>query len=78
MNNKIIKDKTRQTLKSLFQRINSLLGDDTSNFLLCSVHGKDYKPDICSTTDHWIQKSIKRIFNSGLFGAVRAAKKSKL
>ena len=30
-------------------------------------------------TDHWIQKSIKWIFNSGLFWAVRAVeKKSKL
>ena len=26
-----------------------------------------------STTDHWIQESIKRIFKSGLFGAVGAA-----
>ena len=26
-----------------------------------------------STTDHWIQESIKQIFNSGLFWAVRAA-----
>ena len=29
------------------------------------------------TTDHWIQKSIKWIFNSGLFWAVRAAEKKK-
>ena len=28
-----------------------------------------------STTDHWIQESIKWIFNSGLFWAVRAAEK---
>ena len=28
-----------------------------------------------STTDHWIQKSIKQIFNSGLFWAVGAAEK---
>ena len=28
-----------------------------------------------STTDHWIQKSIKRIFSSGLFWAVGAAEK---
>ena len=28
-----------------------------------------------STTDHWIQESIKRIFNSGLFWAVRAGEK---
>ena len=26
-----------------------------------------------STTDHWIQESIKQIFNSGLFWAVEAA-----
>ena len=33
-----------------------------------------------STTDHWIQESMKGIFNSGLFWAVEAAerKKSKL
>ena len=28
-----------------------------------------------STTDHWTQESIKRIFNSGLFWAVGAAEK---
>ena len=28
-----------------------------------------------STTDHWIQESIKQIFNSGLFWAVGAAEK---
>ena len=28
-----------------------------------------------NTTDHWIQESIKRIFNSGLFRAVGAAEK---
>jgi hypothetical protein len=28
-----------------------------------------------STRDHWIQESIKRIFNSGLFWAVGAAEK---
>ena len=28
-----------------------------------------------STTDHWIQESIKRIINSGLFWAVGAAEK---
>ena len=28
-----------------------------------------------STTDHWIQESIKRIINSGLFWVVRAAEK---
>jgi hypothetical protein len=27
------------------------------------------------TTDHWIQESIKRLFNSGLFWPVRAAEK---
>ena len=26
-----------------------------------------------SIRDHWIQESLKRIFNSGLFGAVGAA-----
>ena len=30
-----------------------------------------------STTDHWIQESIKRIINSGLFWAVGAAEKKK-
>ena len=29
-----------------------------------------------STTDHWIQESIKRIINSGLFWAVGAEKKT--
>ena len=29
------------------------------------------------TTDYWIQESIKRIFNSGLFWAVGAAEKKK-
>ena len=33
-------------------------------------------PDNYSTTDHWIQESIKRIFNSRLFWAVGAAKKN--
>ena len=28
-----------------------------------------------STRDHWIQESLKWIFNSGLFWAVRAAEK---
>ena len=31
-----------------------------------------------STIDHWIQKSIKQIFNSELFWAVRAAEKKKI
>ena len=30
-----------------------------------------------STTDHWIQEYIKRIFNSGLFWAVGAAERKK-
>ena len=30
-----------------------------------------------STRDHWTQESIKRIFNSELFWAVRAAEKKK-
>ena len=30
-----------------------------------------------STTDHWIQESIKRIFSSGLFWAVGAAEKKR-
>ena len=30
-----------------------------------------------STRGHWIQESIKGIFNSRLFGAVRAAEKKK-
>ena len=28
-----------------------------------------------STRDHWIQESLKWIFNSGMFWAVRAAEK---
>ena len=36
--------------------------------------GMDLNPRY-STRDHWIQESIKRIFNSGLFWAVRAAEK---
>ena len=38
-------------------------------------------PDISSTTDHWIQESMKQIINSGLFWAVHRGcreKKSKL
>ena len=31
-----------------------------------------------STTDHWIQESIKRIFNSGLFWPVGAAETKKM
>ena len=30
-----------------------------------------------SIRDHWIQESIKQIFNSGLFWAVEAAEKKK-
>ena len=38
---------------------------------------KGGKDPTCSTTDHWIQESVIRIFNSGLFCAVGAAEKQK-
>ena len=45
-----------------------------------SAHGHDFTAEEYyyprySTTDHWIQESIKRIFNSGLFWTVGAAEK---
>ena len=48
--------------------------------LLCTGFIKSRK-DIAyapkySTRDHWLQESTKRIFNSGLFWAVRAAEKT--
>ena len=39
---------------------------------------KGGKDPTCSTTDHWIQESVIRIFNSGLFCAVGAAEKQKM
>ena len=36
-----------------------------------------HSPPRYSTRDHWIQESIKRIFNSGLFWAVGAAEREK-
>ena len=45
-----------------------------------SAHGHDFTAEEYyyprySTTDHWIQESIKRIFNSGLFWTVGTAEK---
>ena len=40
-----------------------------------SIHSDITGDPRYSTTDHWIQESIKQIFNSGLFWAVEVAEK---
>ena len=42
-----------------------------------SIHSDITGDPRYSTTDHWIQESIKQIINSGLFWAVGAGEKKK-
>ena len=44
------------------------------HFAFCTNQKVSFIPRY-SATDHWIQESIKRIFNSGLYWAVGAAEK---
>ena len=57
----------------LFHKVNFELTPHLFN-ALSNLRPKGSNPRY-STKDHWIQESIKRIFNSGLFWAVRAAEK---
>ena len=52
--------------ETIEKRFTTIFGYLTENLL----HTPKY-----STTDHWIQESIKQIINSGLFWAVGAAEK---